>query len=89
VPFTAVIERGFIAPGARLRDGKRRHEALVRADGTLSLQGIVGSIHKIGALAQGLPACNGWAYWHAENAGALVSIDEYRSAIRREFGKDL
>jgi modification methylase len=89
VPFTAVIERGFIKPGAVLVDEKRRYEATVRADGTLSLKGVIGSIHRIGALAQGLPACNGWTFWCADSKGKLVSIDEYRSAIRREFGKDL
>ena len=31
---------------------------------------IVGSIHKIGALVQGLPACNGWTFWHFETARA-------------------
>jgi modification methylase len=36
----------------------------VRADGTLALGPAIGSIHKIGALAQGLPACNGWTFWH-------------------------
>ena len=89
VPFSAVIERGFIKPGAVLVDDKRRHEAIVRADGTLSLKGIVGSIHKIGALAQGLPACNGWTFWNVEQKGALTSIDDFRSAIRREFGAAL
>ena len=33
VPFAALIERGLIAPGAKLVDAKRRHRALVRADG--------------------------------------------------------
>ncbi len=89
VPFTAVIERGFIAPGVTLVDEKRRFEAIVRADGALALKGIVGSIHKIGALAQGLPACNGWTFWMHETEGKLVSIDDYRSAIRREFGPAL
>ncbi|OJY34798.1 MAG: modification methylase [Rhizobiales bacterium 65-9] len=89
VPFTAVIERGFLAPGETLIDEKRRHEATVRADGTIALKGIVGSIHKIGALAQGLPACNGWSFWRHEAKGKLVSIDDYRAAIRKEFGSAL
>ena len=42
--------------------------ALVRADGAVALGPAVGSIHKIGALAQGLPACNGWTFWHVERA---------------------
>ena len=43
---------------------------------------IVGSIHKIGALAQGLPACNGWTFWYVERQGRLVSIDEFRAKVR-------
>jgi modification methylase len=42
----------------------------------------IGSIHKIGALAQGLPACNGWTFWHVERAGALTVIDDMRTSIR-------
>src|SRR5262249_22667899 len=41
VPFASLIERGLIAPGAKLVDGKRRHKALVRADGAIALGDIV------------------------------------------------
>src|SRR5271170_5071713 len=37
VPFTALIERGLVAPGNKLVDAKRRHRALVRADGAIAL----------------------------------------------------
>ena len=84
VPFSALIERGMIAPGADLFDAKRRHKALVRADGAIALGGAVGSIHRIGALAQGLEACNGWTFWHVERAGALTLIDALRAEIRAE-----
>src|SRR4030088_1259695 len=60
VPFSALIERGMVLPGARLCDAKRKVKALVRADGAIALGERVGSIHRIGALAQGLEACNGW-----------------------------
>src|SRR6516162_987797 len=53
VPFTALIERGVIVPGAILYDAKRRVKALVRADGAIALGEKVGSIHRIGALAKG------------------------------------
>lgn len=82
VAFLSVVEAGLITPGTMLTDAKRRHEALVRADGTLSLGQIVGSIHKVGALAQGLPACNGWTFWHVEKDGKLVCIDDMRTEIR-------
>jgi modification methylase len=84
VPFSALIERGMIAPGADLFDAKRRHKALVRADGAIALGDAVGSIHRIGALAQGLTACNGWTFWHVERKGALTLIDSLRAEIRAE-----
>jgi len=82
VAFLSVVEAGLITPGTILTDSKRRHEALVRADGTLSLGQIVGSIHKVGALAQGLPACNGWTFWHVVKDGKLICIDDMRAEIR-------
>ena len=84
VPFAALIERGMIAPGADLFDAKRRHKALVRADGAITLGDAVGSIHRIGALAQGLEACNGWTFWHVEREGALTLIDALRAEVRAE-----
>jgi modification methylase len=97
VPFAALLERGLLAAGARLVDAKGRHRALVRADGAISLMAgdnsrkgatpaAVGSIHRMGALAQGLEACNGWSFWHVETPKGLVSIDSLRSTIRAEMG---
>jgi modification methylase len=86
VPFTALIERGMIVPGADLYDARRRHRALVRADGAIALGSAVGSIHRIGALAQGLEACNGWTFWHIETNGGLTLIDALRAQIRAEAG---
>jgi len=86
IPFSALIERGMIMPGAGLFDAKRRHKALVRADGAIALGDAVGSIHRIGALAQGLEACNGWTFWHVERKGALTLIDALRAQVRAEIG---
>jgi modification methylase len=85
VPFAALIERGMVLPGARLCDAKRKVKALVRADGAITLGETVGSIHRIGALAQGLEACNGWAFWHLETTKGLVSIDALRAEIRAQM----
>ncbi len=84
VPFTALLERGLIDPGAQLVDARRRFRALVRADGAVDFNGAVGSIHRTGALAQGLEACNGWTFWHVETQGGLVCIDDLRARVRRE-----
>src|SRR3989441_3869415 len=85
VPFSALIERGLVFPGTRLVDAKRKVEAMVRADGVIALGDAVGSIHRIGALAQGLEACNGWAFWHRETSDGLVSIDALRAEIRAQM----
>jgi modification methylase len=84
VPFAALIERGLVAPGAKLVDARRRHQALVRADGAVMLGDSVGSIHRIGALAQGLEACNGWSFWHLDTPRGLTSIDTLRAQVRAE-----
>jgi len=86
VPFATIVERGLVSPGASLFDAKRRHRALVRADGALTLGEAVGSIHRIGALAQGLEACNGWTYWHVETPQGLTLIDVFRAQVRAEMG---
>jgi modification methylase len=83
VAFATVVEAGLVPPGTRLTDAKRRHAAEVRVDGTVMAGGIVGSIHKIGALVQGLPACNGWTFWHVETPTGLQPIDVHRATLRR------
>jgi len=85
IAFASLVEAGLIAPGATLTDARRRHSVLVRADGAVSLEGFVGSIHKTGALAQGLPACNGWTYWHYQQDGALAPIDDLRAVMRQSL----
>jgi modification methylase len=87
VPFSALIERGLLSAGAKLFDAKKKHKALVRADGAVALGGAVGSIHRIGALAQGLEACNGWTFWHLETPKGLISIDALRGQIRAEMAE--
>jgi len=85
VPFAALLERGLVTPGITLVDAKRRHAAVVRADGALAFGQSVGSIHRIGALAQGLDACNGWTFWHLDTPKGLTVIDTLRAQVRAEM----
>jgi len=85
VPFAALVERGLVAAGQRLVDARRRHAAMVRPDGALALGDVVGSIHRVGAVAQGLEACNGWTFWHVETRRGLTSIDALRAQFRAEM----
>jgi modification methylase len=85
VPFGTLIETGLISPGAILTDAGARHIAEVRSDGTLRAGPHTGSIHRVGALVQGLDACNGWTFWHFDREGARAPIDELRAAVRRDI----
>lgn len=89
VAFSSVVEAGLVAPGDVLMDAKKRYRAMVRADGALTFGTIVGSIHKIGALAQGLPACNGWTFWHVERNRKLICIDDMRAQMRLQMKDEL
>jgi len=85
VPFLSLVEAGLVKPGESVTDEKRRHKATIRADGTLMLGPAVGSIHKVGALAQGLPSCNGWTFWHVERSAGLMLLDVLRGEIRAQM----
>ncbi len=96
VPFGSVLERGLIEPGANLFDNRQRFRARVKSDATLIASNndgeeIRGSIHKVGATVQGLPACNGWTFWHFDVDGKnnLAPIDMLRQRIRAETGTGL
>ena len=90
VPFGALVENGMLKPGGQLfgpsRKVQERIKARIRADGSLKLgtakDAPTGSIHKIGATAQGLEACNGWTYWHYKEGDKLLPIDTLRAKLR-------
>src|SRR5262249_37160262 len=85
VPFTALIERRLGMPGQELFSAKRRHAALVRADGALAYGKDVGPIHRIAGLAQGLEACSGWTVRHVDTPKGLALIDTLRAKVRAEM----
>ena len=60
--------------------------ALVHADASVELGGKQGSIHQIGAAAQGAPSCNGWTFWHVEQGGDLVCLDDLRQRYIATLG---
>jgi modification methylase len=78
VSFGSLVENGYLTPGATLYDSKRRWAANVRADGSLAVEGMTGSIHKAGASVQNAPSCNGWTFWHYEGEKGLIPIDALR-----------
>ena len=88
VPFGVLIENGWLKPGDRLWSPKKRFNARIRLDGSLTTGDATGSIHRMGAFVQQAPACNGWTYWHYEESknGELAPIDLLRRRYRHEMG---
>jgi modification methylase len=82
VAFVSLLDAGLLKAGTTLYDAKKRWAAKVRADGTLAVDGQAGSIHRMGAVVQGIDACNGWTFWHYERVGGLNQIDELRKIVR-------
>ena len=82
VPFGAVVEAGLLRAGDTLYCPKGERAARVRADGSLVVGELSGSIHKVGAMVQSAPACNGWTYWHFKSDKGLAPIDVLRSKFR-------
>ena len=80
VAFVSLVESGALPPGTQLRLRRRDTVATVNADGTITAGGYRGSIHKVGKLCLGLPACNGWEHWQYTDpeSGALRLIDDLR-----------
>ena len=85
VPFGQLVERGMLNPGETLHSLNGRHQAKVRADGTLVASEAKGSIHQVGAALEGAPSCNGWSYWSFKRDGKMIPIEVLRQQIRSEM----
>jgi modification methylase len=84
IPFGTIVEAGLLRPGDLLFCPKGKNAARVRADGSLSVGELSGSIHKVGAMVQSAPACNGWTYWHFRSDKGLTPIDVLRARVRAQ-----
>ncbi|MBG7615110.1 site-specific DNA-methyltransferase [Brevundimonas sp. BAL450] len=82
VPFGALVEAGLLRPGDRLYCPRGEREARVRADGSLAHGDLTGSIHKLGALLDNAPACNGWTFWRYKTDRGFQLIDDLRTQMR-------
>jgi modification methylase len=85
VPFGQIVEAGYLNPGDTVWCPRGKSQAKVRADGSLVMGELTGSIHKLGAIAQSAPACNGWTYWHIRTDKGLTPIDVLRAKMRAEM----
>jgi modification methylase len=86
IPFGMILEAGLLRPGDELYCPKGQRKARVRADGSLAAGELSGSIHKLGALVDQAPACNGWTFWHMKTDRGLAPIDVLRAKVRQGLG---
>jgi modification methylase len=82
IPFGMVIEAGLLNIGDELYCPKGSRRARVRADGSLIAGSLSGSIHKLGAMLDEAPACNGWTFWHVKTDRGMAPIDVLRAQVR-------
>ena len=82
IPFGMVIEAGLLNIGDELYCPKGSRRARVRADGSLIAGALSGSIHKLGAMMDDAPACNGWTFWHVKTDRGMAPIDVLRAQVR-------
>jgi modification methylase len=85
VPFGQIVEAGLLRAGDMLYCPQGRNSARVRSDGSLVVGELSGSIHKVGAMVQSAPACNGWTYWHFKSDKGLAPIDVLRAKVRAQI----
>ena len=85
IAFGELVERRLLEPGEILESFNGRHRAKVRADGTLVVAEMTGSIHQVGAALEGAPSCNGWTYWCFRRDGRPLPIDVLRQQLRAEL----
>ena len=80
VPFKSLIKEKYIKIGESLFTKKAYSAmAVVLSDGNLQYHNSTGSIHRIGAVIQQTPSCNGWKFWYIERNNKSVLIDDIRN----------
>ena len=81
IPFGSLVELGIVKPGMSVFDQKKKVNAKIMADGSIKYQNSEGSIHKVAAKIIGAESCNGWTYWHYNNNGSMLPIDDLRQRL--------
>jgi len=85
VPFGNLIEKGYVKIGEFLYSKDGKFFAQVQADSSLSLNGKIGSIHKISATILKKENNNGWSYWYIKREKGMISIDQLRHDYEKKF----
>jgi DNA modification methylase len=82
-PFETLLKERLIKVGEPLYTRQTYSAtAFVLSDGKLKYKNQTGSIHRIGAMIQQTPSCNGWKFWHVMRDDKSILIDELRKKIK-------
>lgn len=86
VPFHKLLEHQYLSPNQRLYLKKTDHVSTIMPDGSIKLNGYVGSIHDVAKRVKNLGTCNGWTQWYYldEETGEKHLIDALRDRFREE-----
>jgi modification methylase len=86
VSFKTLLDQGFLQPGEALYLDGSGPAATILEGGLLQVDGLVGSIHKVGAQLKQLPFFNGWTHWYYRDGetGQLRPIDVLRKQSREK-----
>jgi DNA modification methylase len=90
VPFSAIIQKGYLRVGQELYFGKNgMTKAYILENGQIEYGDKHGSIHSLGRDILKAP-CNGWMTWYYIDTvtGILFPIDNLRKKIREEMSSD-
>jgi modification methylase len=84
IPFGTLIEMELLKPGQALYYRKdRSRSAVIRVDGKLQTETVIGSIHHVARQFAGGVPTNGWEVWFYEDtSGVLNPIDQLRVKIK-------
>jgi modification methylase len=85
VPFSVLLERGYLQVGQTLYLKHSDHQAEILENGYLQSDGRIGTIHRLGAQLKNVPSCNGWMQWYYEDeeTGQRRPLDVLRKRVRQ------
>ena len=86
VSMGQLLKANYIQEKQTIYTKNKKISAVILPDGNIKNGVGQGSIHKIGAMLKNTESCNGWMFWHYENAGQLKLIDEKRKEYRKQYG---
>ncbi len=85
VPFSSLIESGFIKAGEKIFSKDKKIEATVLANSSILFNNKAGSIHRISAEILNKSNNNGWDFWYVLRNGKLILIDELRDKYNEKY----